>query len=938
MLSTTNSVSIVLQRPLDTSPEFLLYSSIQEIRKNGDKSYCRWPIHINLLFPFIKATSTEIQTKISTICTTIQPFTITLEKFNYLEHKNSCTVYLEIAEGKDKIINLHNLLIEEFTQCKKEDERVGGYFPHLTVAQTKSPQEAISLIEKLSLSWKCNKIKVNLDKIHWLQRDKNTAFSTKLEFFLGSNVTQTTNQLKKGDNQWLTTLVEKIYPNEWTIIPSWQWHIKEKKWKEVTNNKAVKKNSKASFSLLSYNVLYDIPDKTKGINHDTRIPALISLLKNLDVDIISLQEVTPSILKVLLEETWVRKSFYVTDCIENNASTVNPYGQIILSRFPIIDVKIYGFSIHKKIIAATISLFGVKTLVFSIHLTYGDNPEKGQRKRLEEMSVIKELSQTVDDSIITGDWNCVASNELIDMKTHYTMEQITPYNFSTNPPSDFQDILDFFENENYFDKVTFNPEENPTAKKTLLHQSSISRRIDRICIKSKNYQPRIWLRTGMYPCGCNDDIFNPSKILYPSDHYGILSIFSPTENTLKKDESWKNTHFYAFTHIKGLISCMLPWNQIYCTRVGSSFIGISQKSSDLDILVISTLSAFEFFDYLQKIISVNNIFTFNRYITEAIVPILVLSFNELQIEVQYSQVESLPDTNRPTVKSLFNLTPLNEVSKFGLYSMYDGIILQSTLKMNKNFDRFTSLYFKVVNWAKTHKITNRAIGYLSGSSMGVLCCNFLFNNTETDESNDFYNFFEFYSQFDWNYPICVSFDGKLFPSEPFEVLDKTSNVIDARTPYGNQNIHRHMTRSTYRRITSEIKYANKNFDKIDALIESFDKHITTVLDGELEMTLSIVIGYFDSMSSSDVSSWNGFCISRIAIVINRLEEYCGPGFLCVPHLKDDNCIQLFIVKQGNFTLPSGNTHITEIVRNVFFKTSKNSTTILGKLSVTSPNK
>ena len=81
--------------------------------------------------------------------------------------------------------------------------------------------------------------------------------------------------------------------------------------------------------IITLNVLFNLFDE----NHwKLRYPKIIDLILQLDADIIGLQEVTKDFLVLLLRNEIVQNFFFVSESLL--ASTVSPYGQILISKFP----------------------------------------------------------------------------------------------------------------------------------------------------------------------------------------------------------------------------------------------------------------------------------------------------------------------------------------------------------------------------------------------------------------------------------------------------------------------------------------------------------------------------------------------------------------------------------------------------------------------------
>mgnify|MGYP001057621235 CR=1 FL=1 len=114
-------------------------------------------------------------------------------------------------------------------------------------------------------------------------------------------------------------------------LPTYKFSCEENNWSSIDQRGSFKNQNTNHFSILTYNVLFSTYETNKD-QSNARNQKLIEILKNSNADIIGLQEVTQSFLIQLLREDWVKNTYYISD--SSQGTTVNPYGQLMLSKFP----------------------------------------------------------------------------------------------------------------------------------------------------------------------------------------------------------------------------------------------------------------------------------------------------------------------------------------------------------------------------------------------------------------------------------------------------------------------------------------------------------------------------------------------------------------------------------------------------------------------------
>lgn len=123
--------------------------------------------------------------------------------------------------------------------------------------------------------------------------------------------------------------------------------------------------AKTRLRVVTWNTLWDRYDSHR-IDTQTRRPLLLEALESLDADVIALQEVEPTLLKMLHAADWVRESYRTSD--GPSAKDVEACGVLVLSRLPIREVAIHELGNHKSAIAVVIESESGPLVLVSSHL------------------------------------------------------------------------------------------------------------------------------------------------------------------------------------------------------------------------------------------------------------------------------------------------------------------------------------------------------------------------------------------------------------------------------------------------------------------------------------------------------------------------------------------------------------------------------------------
>jgi poly(A) polymerase len=240
--------------------------------------------------------------------------------------------------------------------------------------------------------------------------------------------------------------------------------------------------------VVTWNVLFDRYE-TERIETERRRPLLLRELEAQDADVIALQEVEKPFLKALLAEPWVRARYLVSDA--PSGKSVDPYGVVLLSRVPVLELGAHALGRHKQIVAMVLAAGARPRVVATCHLT-SDHAARGADKRQAQLAVLREMLDGLGgaDALVVGDLN-----EHGDL------------------PATALGARDLWTELVGDDAPTFDPVENPLAAISSLRGEAL--RLDRVLARvGADVRPLRIERVGTEP--------SPGG-LFPSDHYGLAA-------------------------------------------------------------------------------------------------------------------------------------------------------------------------------------------------------------------------------------------------------------------------------------------------------------------------------------------------------------------------------------------------------------------------------
>ncbi|NTX08665.1 poly(A) polymerase [Myxococcus sp. CA040A] len=295
-----------------------------------------------------------------------------------------------------------------------------------------------------------------------------------------------------------------------TPLPSYRYDTRAEEWRKVSPSPNEVVATPDVLTVVTFNVLFDLYDAEK-LETERRTPATMNLLRETDADVIALQEVTTSFLQTLLDESWVREHYWVSDGPE--ANTVETYGQVLLSRVPFASVWQRVFSRDKRIIAGELRVAGTSLWVATPHLTSNRDASGAAARGMQVQALVdwaRELTASAEggapDIVLAGDFNFGEGEQEADTFTRAGFVDAWP----TLRPSETGE--------------TYNPLLNPLAALTTV--SGRLQRPDRVLVKSPSGRlvPEAVGLFGEAPLAGPPA---PSgDALFASDHFGVRCVLA----------------------------------------------------------------------------------------------------------------------------------------------------------------------------------------------------------------------------------------------------------------------------------------------------------------------------------------------------------------------------------------------------------------------------
>eukprot|EP00667_Euglena_gracilis_P004507 EG_transcript_4534 len=156
-------------------------------------------------------------------------------------------------------------------------------------------------------------------------------------------------------------------------------------------------------SFLTLNILFDFYYQ-ELIYSTERYAAILEALRSIEADVIGLQEVTPSFVEMLMQQPWVQQAYFVS---EVSSVSIQPFGQLVLSRLPLSDLQLYHINKVKTALFGHMSIGGVDHAFCVCHMVsnFSAATDIHALRQTHLDTIFWELSQRAENSFIMGDFN-----------------------------------------------------------------------------------------------------------------------------------------------------------------------------------------------------------------------------------------------------------------------------------------------------------------------------------------------------------------------------------------------------------------------------------------------------------------------------------------------------------------------------------------------------
>lgn len=245
----------------------------------------------------------------------------------------------------------------------------------------------------------------------------------------------------------------------------------------------------SALRVLTWNVLFDRYDCDR-IETARRHPLLIRALAESDADVIALQEVERPFARRLLAEDWVRARYVASD--GPRGDTLVPYGVLLLSRLPVVELAWHELDEHKKVAAMVVAAADRPVVIATVHLT-SDHAKDGAKKRAGQLATLR------DSLAAAGDADVIALGD---------------FNEDGDLPARALAMRDAWTEANGDPLPTFDPPNNPMARVASVTGAPL--RLDRVLLRTRaDVELERVARIGTEPA--------TEDGLFVSDHYGLIA-------------------------------------------------------------------------------------------------------------------------------------------------------------------------------------------------------------------------------------------------------------------------------------------------------------------------------------------------------------------------------------------------------------------------------
>jgi 2'-5' RNA ligase/endonuclease/exonuclease/phosphatase family metal-dependent hydrolase/uncharacterized protein (UPF0248 family) len=831
----SSQTALALVLPDEISP------SVNQFRKRHDKAYGKWPAHINIIYPFVPVHQLEAALTLVQKCLAEDArgsIEVSCDDLDVFKHRKSATLFLQPDEKSTERLSKLRKVLTSALGCKESDGTHDGEFrPHMTLGQSDLSSRAIdALITKAQ----------SLTGLKW---DNAILTVLKRQVTGGPMVIAGELPFSKANSSDSITIVPATgwrHCFNFTDNDEWQLYQPSIKPHEIES---------LNVSVTSINIMEDsiAPAAPHLVE---RLPIIIESLERLQYAlsgprVLCLQEVSPSSLSLIMNNDTIRQ-LYPFSTHHPNTLLPSLRNQITLASTPFTHFNLQFAEMHKAV--SIIQLLGSSLSVANIHLSSGLTPDsiETKRRQMSKLSAFLSRRKLMEHTILAGDFNLPTSSRTLEtaVKNHIvSAEDIQKLkndiisidwddafiSSSSNMKQNRVPERDYFPGE---EGATFDRRENYLAAMRTPVDSR-PQRYDRILFRKDGFlENQRYFRT----------VLARRDGTFASDHNGISAVLSLKENQARsadtdvplpraldlnrlrlvnEPEATSQIEIpQDNTDIHGLIEKDLPsqedrsqrikainiLNQVLNDKrssetgfklipIGSYALDIFFASSDVDILVIGTVTDDIFFNFAKAQLSKTR--SSSLHLINSKVTVLEVNIEGVKLDIQYCQKDISNDVYTPTGEMSIN-------------SYRDTALLKETYP-SSNVHRFLALFLK------RRGLYSPRFGYLGGIHLALMI-NHLVKVlasqlggdpksplTDISDATLIRIFFSYYANFDWSTQMVV--DPTLFNSSK---VDRKRNPVYIRcinTPSTRINVAESCNGFSAKIITGQFEAARDALTK-----------------------------------------------------------------------------------------------------------------------------
>ncbi|KAF2797235.1 hypothetical protein K505DRAFT_298767 [Melanomma pulvis-pyrius CBS 109.77] len=557
---------------------------IDSLRSLYDKSYGKWPPHINILYPFVSPDSLprvkeQIQSKLlETMSGANIQSNVQLDQAGYFSHRVNNTIFLRETNGESS----SPFRILRSAVLNALGQRTDAYSPHLTIGQSEDQADSsrdfllskAGLLPNLGFEIQSLAILVR-ERIPGQDKSANrmrlwatidlpgipsSRTASLSEFWLKMDTQEVVDSDSEDDDEERASDDAIVSPFSRKVRPgtTYQFDPSQHKWisqKGIVNEKC----APDTLAVSSYNVLVDSEFPPARDRDPLLVRTILS--QSAVADILVLEEVSDDFLSYFLANPDVRQIYPFTTHGPPNQSDIAP----LPSLRNVIIVSRWSFSwefvpFHRRHKGAVVTVFdsiakisasnSFPLVVAGVHLTCGltDGSVAAKKVQLQNLKNHLTRNYSANPWVVAGDFNITTStytietalkNKTISQQTSGTLLSLETMmteaglldawsvaRVEATDHTTIGDSDDLFEGE---DGSTFNPRENELAAATSGTSNNRPQRYDRILVR-----PQELLRINHFNHFGVPQIINGTQVV-PSDHSGIRSsmkVFSDSSTRL----------------------------------------------------------------------------------------------------------------------------------------------------------------------------------------------------------------------------------------------------------------------------------------------------------------------------------------------------------------------------------------------------------------------